>query len=104
MENTEIMNEGVEENTNGMSVQEETVEVDTEKAARFQEESKDRMSKICQQIAFLEKIATKRTVDYTQANVDKMFAYLESKLADCKATFMAKFENEKPQNDFDFDF
>lgn len=78
--------------------------LDEEKASRFQEESKDRMSKICQQIAYLEKIAGKRTIDYTQENVDKMFTYLESKLADCKATFMAKFENEKPQNDFDFDF
>lgn len=78
--------------------------LDEEKSARFQEESKERMAKICQQIAYLEKIAGKRTVDYTQENVDKMFAYLESKLADCKATFMAKFENEKSQNDFDFDF
>ena len=97
------------ENVTENVVENEEIEVmtsvlDEEKSARFQEESKERMAKICQQIAYLEKIAGKRTVDYTQENVDKMFAYLESKLADCKATFMAKFENEKPQNDFDFDF
>lgn len=81
-----------------------TTVLDEEKAARFQEESKDRMAKICQQIAFLEKIAGKRTVDYTPENVDKMFSYLETKLSECKATFMSKFEDEKTQNDFDFDF
>ncbi len=79
-------------------------EVAGEKLARFQEESKDRMSKICQQISYLEKIAGKRSVDYTAENVDKMFAYLEKKLEECKATFMAKFEEEKPLNNFDFDF
>ncbi len=81
------------------------VEVDAEKHERFKAESKERMSKLCAQIAMLEKIAAKRSVDYTQQDVEKMFAYMEKKLADCKATFMAHFENEEEaKNNFDFEF
>ena len=79
-------------------------EVDPEKLARFKEESKDRMAKICQQIGFLEKIAGKRTVDYTKDNVEKMFTYLEKQLADCKAAYMERFEESSKEKDFNFDF
>ena len=81
----------------------EIVSVDAEKFARFQEESKERMNKICQQISYLEKIAGKRTVDYSKENVEKMFAYLEKQLFDCKETFMERFEESKSKK-FDFDF
>ena len=52
------------------NVQEESASVNTEKQTKFMEESKERMSKICTQIAYLEKIAGKRSVDYTKENVD----------------------------------
>lgn len=83
---------------------EPVAEVDPEKLARFKEESKDRMAKICQQIGFLEKIAGKRTVDYTKENVEKMFSYLEKQLADCKAAYMERFEESSKEKDFNFDF
>ena len=83
---------------------EAVTEVDPEKLARFKEESKDRMEKICQQIGFLEKIAGKRTVDYTKDNVEKMFSYLEKQLADCKEAYMEKFEENSRKKDFNFDF
>ena len=83
--------------------EESTSEItDQEKIDRFKEETKDRMAKICQQIDFLEKIAGKRTVSYTKENVDKMFSYLEGRLASCKETYMERFEESK--KDFDFDF
>lgn len=79
--------------------------VDAEKYERFKAQSKECMSKLCAQIATLEKIAAKRSVDYTQPDVEKMFAYMEKKLADCKATFMAHFdEEEEAKNNFDFEF
>lgn len=88
-----------------MEVTTVAVEVDAEKHERFKAASKERMSKLCSQIAMLEKIATKRSVDYTQPDVKKMFTYMEKKLADCKATFMAHFENEEEEkNNFDFEF
>lgn len=80
------------------------INIDSEKQAKFMEESKERMSKICTQISYLEKIAAKRSVDFTPENVEKMFVYLETQLADCKKVFMARFtENEKSKT-FDFDF
>ncbi|MDO4156939.1 MAG: hypothetical protein Q4D37_09215 [Oscillospiraceae bacterium] len=85
-------------------VQEESMPIDSEKHAKFMEESKERMSKICTQIAYLEKIAGKRSVDYTQENVEKMFSYLENHLSKCKETFMARFENSDDSQKFDFDF
>ena len=36
--------------------------VDADKQAKFMESSKERMNKICIQLAYLEKIATKRSV------------------------------------------
>lgn len=86
------------------NVQEESASVNTEKQTKFMEESKERMSKICTQIAYLEKIAGKRSVDYTKENVEKMFSYLESRLSRCKETFMERFENPNDDNRFDFDF
>lgn len=44
--------------------------VDADKQAKFMESSKERMNKICIQLAYLEKIATKRSVDYTPDNID----------------------------------
>jgi len=84
-------------------IAEEMINVDPEKQAKFREESKDRMNKIHQQIGYLEKIASKRTVDYTPEDVEKMFAYLENRLTSCKKAFMARFEEES-FSDFDFDF
>lgn len=78
--------------------------VDVEKQAKFREESKERMSKICSQISYLEKIAAKRSVDYTKDDVDKMFSYLEKQLADCKAAFMARFEDGNKAKPFNFEF
>lgn len=99
------MDEMRNENEEVMNTSNECEEtIDSEKFERFQEESKDRMNKICQQIHFLEKIAGKRTVDYSKANVEKMFAYLEKELAECKDTFMARFEETNTKKDFDFDF
>lgn len=86
------------------NVQEESIPVDFEKQAKFMEESKDRMSKICTQIVYLEKIAGKRSVDYTKENVEKMFSYLENRLSRCKETFMARFESSDSGQKFDFDF
>lgn len=57
----EMTNETME-----MEVTTAAVEVDTEKHERFKAESKERMSKLCAQIAMLEKIAAKRSVDYTR--------------------------------------
>lgn len=96
------MNEMTKETMEVTSV---AIEVNTEKHERFKAESKERMSKLCAQIAMLEKIATKRSVDYTQPDVEKMFAYMEKRLADCKATFMAHFDDEEEvKNNFDFEF
>ncbi len=78
--------------------------VDIEKQTKFREESKERMSKICSQISYLEKIASKRSVDYTKDDVDKMFSYLEKQLADCKAAFMTRFEDGDKAKAFDFEF
>ncbi|MCM1233922.1 MAG: hypothetical protein NC489_27770 [Ruminococcus flavefaciens] len=89
------------ENADVKTETQETESIDAEKSARFQEESKDRMYKICQQIGYLEKIAGKHSVDYSQKDVEKMFAYLEKQLNDCKGTFMKRFEESKK---FDFDF
>lgn len=86
------------------NMQEESMSIDSEKHAKFMEESKERMSKICTQIVYLEKIAGKRSVDYTQENVEKMFSYLESQLARCKETFMARFNSTDDSQKFDFDF
>lgn len=89
---------------NAVQEAEESLEVtDQEKIERFKEESKDRMAKICQQIDFLEKIAGKRTVSYSKENVEKMFSYLEGKLASCKEAYMERFEDGKKNFDFDFD-
>lgn len=92
-----------EEVVQEQAVDESSEMPDSEKLERFKEETKDRMSKICQQINFLEKIAGKRTVAYTKDNVEKMFGYLEKQLADCKAVYMERFEDGKSKN-FDFDF
>ena len=92
MDSEEIMDQ--EENTSDDSEQ--------EKVERFKEETKDRMAKICQQIDFLEKIAGKRTVSYSKENVEKMFSYLEGRLASCKETYMERFEDGKKNFDFDF--
>lgn len=78
--------------------------IDTEKQEKFMEESKERMSKICSQISLLEKIAGKRSVDYTEENVEKMFSYLEGQLATCKDKFMEHFSEQNTTNKFDFDF
>lgn len=78
--------------------------VDTEKQAKFMEESKERMGRICAQISYLERIASRRSVDYTQENVEKMFAYLEEQLANCKKVFMARFQEEEKPSAFDFEF
>ncbi len=82
----------------------ESTAVDVEKQAKFQTESKERMAKICMQIGYLEKIASKRSVDYTRENVERMFAYLEKQLADCKAVFLRRFETEEDEKNFDFEF
>lgn len=95
------MDENVTENE---VAAEPVAEVDAEKLARFKEESKDRMEKICQQIGYLEKIAGKRTVEYTKENVEKMFSYLEKQLADCKAVYMERFEENSKGKDFNFEF
>lgn len=88
-----------------MEVTADTGKVDAEKHERFKIESKERMGKLCSQIALLEKIATKRSVEYTQPDVEKMFAYMEKRFADCKSTFMAHFDHEEEaRNNFDFDF
>lgn len=92
------------ENLDAKAEVHETESIDAEKFARFREESKDRMYKICQQIGYLEKIAGKRTVDYSKEYVEKMFAYLEKQLDDCKATFMARFEETEKTKKFDFEF
>lgn len=78
--------------------------VDPEKQAKFMKESKERMGRICAQISYLEMIASKRSVDYTQDNVEKMFAYLEEQLAGCKKAFMARFQEEEKPSAFDFEF
>lgn len=95
------MNEFMNENGNADVVE---AVPNIEKQEKFFEESKERMSKICMQIAQLEKIAAKRSVDYTPENVEKMFAYLESQLADCKKAFMARFEDGEKDKAFDFDW
>ena len=97
----ELQNENMEAIGEVNGAEQETESIDAEKSARFQEESKDWMYKICQQIGYLEKIAGKRSVDYSQKDVEKMFAYLEKQLNDCKGTFMKRFEESKK---FDFDF
>ena len=78
--------------------------VDADKQAKFMESSKERMNKICIQLAYLEKIATKRSVDYTPDNIEKMFAYMEERLASCKKAFMARFDEPEKTSVFDFDF
>lgn len=100
----DVIKEDMIQDEEEQNVQEESMSIDSEKHARFMEESKDRMSKICTQIAYLEKIAGKRSVDYTQENVEKMFSYLENQLSRCKETFMARFENSNADKTFDFDF
>ena len=74
--------------TDEIIYEEKIFSVDSEKQAKFMKESKERMIKICTQITYLEKIASKRSVDYTPENIEKMFAYLENSLANCKETFM----------------
>ena len=90
--------------TNAISNAEELT-VDTEKQERFKKDSKERMEKICQQIANLKKLAGKRSVDYTKENIEKMFSYLEKQLAECKSAYMERFKdsNGKGKN-FDFEF
>lgn len=87
-----------------MDERETLVTVDTEKQTKFMEESKERMSKICSQISLLEKIASKRSVDYTEENVEKMFSFLENQLAACKEKFMEHFSEKDKSKTFDFDF
>ena len=69
--------------------------VDADKQAKFMESSKERMNKICIQLAYLEKIATKRSVDYTPDNIEKMFAYMEERLASCKKALWQDLKNPK---------
>lgn len=75
---------------------------DAEGSERFKEDLKDRMSKICQQIEYLERLAGKRTANYSKEDADKMFAYLEKRLDNCKEVFYERFEDKK--KDFDFEF
>ena len=90
----EMMNEVQE-------IVEDSTTLDDEKVARFREESKAQMQKICGQIDRLTKIASKRSVDYFEDDVVKMFDYLYGRLDKSKETFMARFE----ENDaFSFDF
>lgn len=37
-------------------------------------------------------------------NIEKMFAYMEERLASCKKAFMARFEEPEKTSVFDFDF
>lgn len=90
--------------TDEIIYEEKIFSVDSEKQAKFMTESKERMIKICTQITYLEKIASKRSVDYTPENIEKMFAYLENSLANCKETFMERFKETEDAKKFDFDF
>lgn len=95
------------ENTTEIMETNETTEVSEtkEKHEKFKADSKERMSKIYVQITQLEKISTKRSVYYTPEDVEKMFSYLEKKLADCKAAYMERFNEETDaKNSFDFEF
>lgn len=87
-----------------MDENETMVTFDAEKQAKFMEESKERMSKICSQISLLEKVASKRSVDYTEENIEKMFSYLEGQLSACKDKFMEHFSEQDKSKKFDFDF
>lgn len=75
------------------------------KKARFQEEAMKRMFSVCQQLHLLAKIANKRNVEYTPEYIDKMFAYLEKEMAECKDEFMKRLNGSagnKKQFDFEF--
>ncbi len=98
------------ENTTEIMEITETTEVSetnetNEKHEKFKADSKERMSKICSQIALLERISAKRSVDYTPEDVEKMFSYMENRLSACKAAFMERFNEETDtKNSFDFEF
>ena len=79
----------------------EDIELTTneEKNAKFKEEAGKRMELICKQVDTLKKIASKKSVDYSKEDVEKMFAYLQKDLDACKAEFDKKFEGAKS---FDF--
>ena len=67
---------------------------------KFKEETVSRMQMIHKQFTYLTKIASKRSVDYTQEDVEKMFAFLENEVASSKKEFLRKFNDD--QNHFNF--
>lgn len=98
----EEMNLTDEESTTNIDEVEEVSEreIDEDLREKFKEETVSRMQMIHKQFTYLTKIASKRSVDYTQEDVEKMFAFLENEVASSKKEFLRKFNDD--QNHFNF--
>lgn len=70
------------------------------KAEKFIRLGEYRVNKAISAINRLENLANRSSYEYTQAQVDVMFAILESRLADIKA----KFQPAKPKEEKAFSF
>ena len=67
-------------------------EVEVDKAAKFKEISVDLVRKAILAIEKLEKCANQKQFEYTEEQVETMFAALEEAVADTKAKFKIKKE------------
>lgn len=76
--------EGKEMENNVENTEDKKIESKSEKFKRI---SSERIAKIEKAIENLENLANKSSYDYTDEQVDKMFSYLEEKLAQTKGAF-----------------
>ena len=76
--------EGKEMENNIENTEDKKIESKSEKFKRI---SSERIAKIEKAIENLENLANKSSYDYTDEQVDKMFSYLEEKLAQTKGAF-----------------
>ena len=67
-------------------------EVEIDKAAKFKETSVDLVRRAILAIEKLEKCANQKQFEYTEEQVDLMFAAIEEAVADTKAKFKIKKE------------
>lgn len=67
---------------------------------KFRKDAISQMERIYASIQKLEKLSQRRNAGYTEEEVERMFEYLEDRLADCKKAYLQKLNPEK----FDFEF
>lgn len=78
----------MDENVN-VSVDEES------KEEKFKRISKDRVNKVVKSIETLENLANKNQYDYSEEQVDRMFAFIEDALKKAKESFQNKKTGQK---------